>query len=106
MGFQRLALRMEPAGIDDRGSEASAASSVPVSSNVSRTAAHTSARAVAGATPNVSAHHGGACPDHVRRGLSGPSPSTSPGKSRASTPPPGNTVMFGANFMVLTRSCT
>ena len=63
------------------------ASSTPDSSNVSRTAAHTSARAIASSTPSRDAHEEGDGPAHA----------TSASKSRGSTPPPGNTHIPAAN---------
>ena len=59
------------------------ASSTPDSSNVSRTAAQTSARAVASSVPSRCAHSA----------ASGPAQATAWSKSRGSTPPPGKTHM-------------
>jgi len=63
------------------------ASSTPDSSNVSRTAAHTSARAIASSVPSFSAHEAG----------DGPAQATAWSKSRGSTPPPGKTHIPAAN---------
>ena len=63
------------------------ASSTPDSSNVSRTAAHTSARAVASSVASRSAQEAGDGPAHA----------TAWSKSRGSTPPPGNTHIPAAN---------
>ncbi len=71
------------------------ASSTPDSSNVSRTAAHTSDRARPTSQANRDAHHAGG----------GPCQASEVSASRRSTPPPGNTVMPPANGMPLTRRC-
>ena len=69
------------------------ASSTPHSSNTSRTAAQTSARASPSSHPISAAHSRGCGPAHGRSWAS----------SRGSTPPPGNTHVRGANAMVATR---
>lgn len=69
------------------------ASSTPDSSNVSRTAAHTSAVASSTEHPNLDAHHDGGGPLHA----------TDVSASRGSTPPPGNTVIPPANAIAATR---
>ncbi len=65
----------------------SPASRTPDSSNVSRTAAQTSARAVASSVPSRAAHSAGG----------GPAQATAWSKSRGSTPPPGKTHIPPAN---------
>ena len=69
------------------------ASSTPDSSNVSRTAAHTNARAVASSVPSRAAHEAGDGPAHA----------TSASKSRGSTPPPGNTHIPAAKAIEACR---
>ena len=69
------------------------ASSTPDSSNVSRTAAQTRARANASSVSSRAAHSAGV----------GPTQPMSASKSRLSTPPPGNTHIPAANAMSTCR---
>ena len=69
------------------------ASSTPDSSKVSRTAAHTSARAISSRVPSCAAHVAGDGPAHA----------TERSKSRGSTPPPGNTHIPPANAIEVCR---
>src|SRR5690606_28138036 len=71
------------------------ASSTPDSSNVSRTAAHTSALASGSSQPNHSAHVAAEGPAHAMEASA----------SRSSTPPPGKTVIPAANFIAATLRC-
>ena len=69
------------------------ASSTPDSSKVSRTAAHTSARAISSDVTSWAAQVAG----------SGPAHATDASKSRGSTPPPGNTHIPPANAIEVCR---
>ncbi len=71
----------------------SPASRTPDSSNVSRTAAHTIARASSSSTPSRPAQSAGV----------GPAQLTELSKSRGSTPPPGNTAIPPANAITCWR---
>ena len=69
------------------------ASSTPHSSKTSRTAAATYICASAGEQPSRSAHSAG----------DGPAQGSRSSPSRSSTPPPGKTIMLGANSIPETR---
>src|SRR5680860_438926 len=92
----RSVSQLSPVGSATTVSADSPASSTPDSSKVSRTAAHTSARAVASSVPSRAAHWSGAGPVHA----------TAWSKSRASTPPPGKTHIPPAKAIEVRRRST